>query len=367
MTFQTTFRKMTTLAALTLSLLSATSPAALARSPSGQEVVAFHVPWDPASAPDLAAHKDRIDVFAPQWVALVAADGTLRVTPDPAAQAVLKAAPGVAVMPVLSNTHDGIWDTAAASAMLASPGARAKVIARLTALAKARGWAGYVFDFENLTPAGVAAYPGFVAQARKALGPQGRKTWVTAFLSADPDTVIKPLAAASDRLVLMAYDECWSTSTPGPVAGEDWLEAVLPVKLAGIDPGKAMLAVGTYGYDWPVGKPATVTGVAAAQALAASKGVAVAHDPASANAVFRYQDKGQKHTVWMTDAHVWAYELAAARAAGLKGLAVWRLGLEDPAIWSTPAAAAPYGIGNPPAKLPRCFLLGSPWAKDAPQ
>jgi len=355
----------TALAALAAAVASLTP--AFARAPSGQEVVAFHVPWDAGSAPDLAAHKDRIDVFAPQWVALVAADGTLRITLDPAAQAVLKAAPGVAVMPVVSNAHDSIWDTASASAMLTSPAARSKVIARLAALAKARGWAGYVFDFENLTPAGIAAYPAFVAQARKALAADGRRAWVTAFLSADPATVLQPLSKASDRLVLMAYDECWSTSTPGPVAGEDWLEQILPAKLAGLDASKAMLAVGTYGYDWPIGKPATVTGVAAAQGLAAAKGVAIAHDPASGNAVFRYVDKGQKHTVWMTDAHTWSYELAAARAAGLKGLAIWRLGLEDPAIWTTPAAAAPYGIGNPPAKLPRCFLLGSPWAKDAPQ
>ncbi|MGA0602059.1 glycosyl hydrolase family 18 protein [Caulobacter sp. KR2-114] len=361
-----TLRRLATILFAVAAALGAPFTSAWARAPSGAEVVAFHVPWDPASAPDLAAHKDRIDVFAPQWVALIAADGTLRLMPDPAAQSVLKTAPGVAVMPVVSNAHDSIWDTASASAMLASPAARAKVIARLTTLAKARGWAGYVFDFENLTPAGVAAYPGFVAQARKALGGQGRKAWVTAFLSADP-SVLQPLSKASDRLVLMAYDECWSTSTPGPVAGEDWLEQLLPAKLAGLDAGKAMLAVGTYGYDWPIGKPATVTGVAPAQALAASKGAAITHDPASANAVYRYTDKGQKHTVWMTDAHVWAYELAAAKAAGLKGLAIWRLGLEDPAIWTTPAAAAPYGIGNPPAKLPRCFLLGSPWAKAAPQ
>lgn len=353
------------LAAAAAVLATSLTPA-LARSPSGQEVVAFHVPWDAASAPDLAAHKDRIDVFAPQWVALIAPDGTLRVTPDPAAQAVLKSAPGVAVMPVVSNAHDSIWDTASASAMLVSAPARAKLIARLAALARTRGWAGYVFDFENLTPAGVAAYPAFVAQARKALATDRRKAWVTAFLSADP-SVLQPLSKASDRLVLMAYDECWSTSTPGPVAGEDWLEQSLPAKLAGLDAGKAMLAVGTYGYDWPIGKPATVVGVAAGQALAAARGAQIAHDPASANAVFRYVDKGQRHTVWMTDAHTWSYELAAARAAGLKGLAIWRLGLEDPAIWATPAAKAPYGVGNPPAKLPRCFLLGSPWAKDAPQ
>jgi spore germination protein YaaH len=353
-----------TLAALPLLLASAVSPVvAAAKTPGAGSVTAFHVPWDPASQAGLSAHLGGIDVFAPQWIALTAADGTLATPPDTAALKTLRRAPAMTVLPVITNAHDGVWDGAAASAAMASPAARAKVVARLVILAKAHGWGGYVLDFESLTPAGVAAYPGFVAQARKALARAGKTTWVTAFLSADP-TVIKPLADASDKVVLMAYDECWSTSTPGPVAGEDWLEEVLPAKLAGLDAGKALLAVGAYGYDWPAGKAATVIGIPAAKALAAAHGAAITHDPASANATFKYQDAaGARHTVWMTDAYTWSYELAAARSAGLKGVAVWRLGLEDPAIWTTPPAKAPYGTGNPPAKLPRCFLLGSPWAK----
>ncbi|HEX7758174.1 MAG TPA: glycosyl hydrolase family 18 protein [Caulobacteraceae bacterium] len=350
-------------AALTTALVTGAVGAAEAKAPGGGEVTAFHVPWDPASQAALAAHLDGIDVFAPQWVALTAADGTLATPPDLKALKTLKRSRRITVLPVITNAHDGVWDGAAASGAMADPAVRAKVIAQLAARAKAHGWGGYVFDFEALTPAGVAAYPGFVAQARKALAKGGKTTWVTAFLSADP-AVIKPLADASDRVVLMAYDECWSTSTPGPVAGVDWLEEVLPVKLAAIDPNKALLAVGAYGYDWPAGKAATVIGVPAAKALAEAHGVAVTHDAASANATFKYQDAaGARHTVWMTDALTWSYELAAAKAAGLRGVAVWRLGLEDPAIWTTPAAAAPYGTGNPPAKLPRCFLLGSPWAK----
>ncbi len=350
-----------TLLTIAIALAGGTTAAAPAGA-TGGGVTAFHVPWDPASQAGLAAHLGHIDVFAPQWIAVTTADGTLATPPDLKALATLKGAKGTIVLPVITNAHDGVWDGAAAEGVMARPEVRAKVIARLVALAKARGWGGYVFDFEALPPTGVAAYPGFVAQARKALTRAGKTTWVTAFLSADP-AVLKPLADASDRLVLMAYDECWSTSTPGPVAGEDWLEAVLPVKLAALDPGKALLAVGAYGYDWPVGKPATVIGVPAAKALAAAHGVAITHDPASANATFKYQDTaGVRHTVWMTDAFTWSYERAAARAAGLRGVAVWRLGLEDPAIWTTPPAGAPYGTGNPPAKLPRCFLLGSPWA-----
>jgi spore germination protein YaaH len=71
------------------------------------------------------------------------------------------------------------------------------MIAQLVALAKAQGFAGYVFDFENLSPAGVAAYPSFIAQARAALKPTGREVWVTAPF-ADDSWPLKRLQAAAD-------------------------------------------------------------------------------------------------------------------------------------------------------------------------
>src|SRR5262249_9634464 len=146
--------------------------------------------------------------FSPLWVTLSGADGSLTVSDDAAA---LRLQRGAHILPLVANAHDGIWDGPAAAAVLADPVVRAKVISRLADLATQHRWDGYVFDLEALPPEALAAYPVFLAEARTALGRRGKAAWVTALLSADP-IALKAQQDAADRLVLMAYDECWATS-----------------------------------------------------------------------------------------------------------------------------------------------------------
>ena len=154
------------------------------------------------------------------------------------------------VFPIVSNAHDEVWDTAAADGALLNARAGNAFIAALAAKAKAERYAGYVLDFENLSPAGATAYAPLLAKLRQALKPQGRELWVTATLAADP-ALVHALEGATDGVVLMAYDQCWANSTPGPIAGQDWLERTLDAKLAGVDPSHYLVALGAYGYDWP--------------------------------------------------------------------------------------------------------------------
>src|SRR6185437_8949488 len=152
--------------------------------------------------------------------------------------------------------------------------------------ARAEGFAGYVIDFENLAPAGVAGYPALVGLLRDRLHADGRQLWVTALLSTDPATEQRLLASA-DAVVLMAYDQCWATSTPGPIADDAWVGANLPAKLAGADPGRFVVALASYGYDWPAGRTARVVSVPAARELAAKAHARIAPAPGS-DAHFSY-------------------------------------------------------------------------------
>lgn len=321
---------------------------------AGPDVI-FHVPWDGGARAELPARLAAGRIFAPLWVSLTAGDGTLSVADDPAMAAT--ALGRVRVMPLITNAHDGRWDADAVGGLFADPGARAGVAARLADLAARHRWAGYIFDFEGLPPQTAALYPTFVAEMREALRKRGRSVWVTALLSTDAPSQ-KALQDSADSLVLMAYDECWATSTSGPVAGEDWLETVLADRLHGLDAGKVVLALGAYAYDWPASGAASVRPVPEALAIARAHGVSVTRDLATANATFDYDEAGVRHTVWIADSVSYAWAAAAARAGGVKRLALWRLGLEDAGLWSTPPAPRPYlKPGDPPPKLPRCFLL----------
>ncbi|MGB8601443.1 MAG: hypothetical protein WCD42_04525, partial [Rhizomicrobium sp.] len=217
----------------------------------GTEMTAFHVPWDPASLASFSGHHDRIDVLSPQWLLLSSADGALTAVPDPSADALLRGFTRTPkIVPLVANVHDGVWDQAAAAAFIGDKAARDRTVARLVALAAEKHFSGYILDLENLSDESIAALPGFVRTLMVSFRAAKLELWLC--VPVGPE--IWPLAAmqqAGAGLLFMAYDQCWDSSTPGPVAGIDWLAAVLPVRLRQLDRDKIIVALAGYGYDWP--------------------------------------------------------------------------------------------------------------------
>jgi spore germination protein YaaH len=323
--------------------------------------VGFYDAWDQGDLPALPRQLKGLSVFSPRWLTIRGPQGQVVVEPDAQAEKLAKnAAPRLKLAPLVSNAHDDIWDQAAADAVILDPKAQKAFLADLVRIAQAKGYDGYVLDFENLSPRAAAGYPALLAAARAALGPSGREAWAT--VAPGPDEPLKALAASGDAAVLMAYDECWATSNAGPVAGADWLRRLLADRLRGVDPRKVVIALAAYGYDWPDGQAGKPIGAAAAMDLARRMKVQVLRDRASGNAHFAYAAAdGHPHQVWFVDASAFAADRAAASAFNPRGYAVWRLGMEDPALWSLPPAPHGGGKAGPttgPAPHP-CNLLKS--------
>ena len=310
--------------------------------------VGFYDAWDRSDRPALPKQLEKLDVFAPRWITVRGAKGDVVVEPDHG-EAALAAQQGarLTVMPLVSNAHDDIWDAAAADAVILDPTVQKAFAARLVQLAQARGFAGYVFDFENLSPRTEAAYGAMLKAVRQGLSPSGRQVWAT--MGPGPDEPLPAVAAAADAAVLMAYDECWATSNAGPIAGADWLARLLSDRLAGLEPRRVVVAMAAYGYDWPAGAAGRPIGAAEAMRLAARLRAKVARDPASQNVHFAYTAAdGRLHQVWFIDAGAFAADRAVAARWSPRGYAIWRLGLEDPALW-TLARAPRAPAGHPPA------------------
>jgi spore germination protein YaaH/peptidoglycan/xylan/chitin deacetylase (PgdA/CDA1 family)/GT2 family glycosyltransferase len=299
--------------------------------------VGFYVSWDERSRESLRAHVEQLDVVAPQWVQLQVRPGDVTVTNDPQARAIIQAsARKPTLMPLVYNAREEVWDGPLGDRVITDPTARARLLANLAALAGKRGYSGYVFDFESLSPAGLAAYPAFLGQARAAFRPLGLQVWVTAPF-ADRSWPLKPLQAASDVVVMMAYDQHWATGGAGPAAAQDWFQSNLAQDFGDLDPQRTVIALGAYGYDWTQGtKPHadTVTFHEAAL-IAHDSEVDVPLDPASLNPHFAYADEqGRPHEVWFLDAVTFYNQMAAANPWRPKGYGLWRLGSEDPGVWS---------------------------------
>ena len=73
----------------------------------------------------------------------------------------------------------------------------------------------------------------------------------------------------------------------------------------------------------------TVVGYDDAQRLAESAGVQLERDPAS----LALHASANRWDLWTTDAELLDTLVHDARGLGITTFALWRLGLEDPAIW----------------------------------
>ncbi|MBI1197892.1 MAG: glycosyltransferase [Phenylobacterium sp.] len=301
--------------------------------------VGFYVSWDETSRASLKAHVDQLDVVSPQWIGLTP-DGRLDVTHDPEARAIIaRAKTPPSLLPAVYNARDGVWNGPEADRIVTDPTARRTMLDQLATLAQHQGFAGYVFDFENLSPAAIAAYPTFISEAVARLRPLGREVWVTAPFADDSWPLVR-LQRAADAIVLMAYDQHWGTGDPGPPAGQDWFQSQLADRLSRLDPARTVVALGAYGYDWTLPRPghpgrATAVTYAEATQIAHDSGAQAAMDPASLNPTFAYEDEtGARHEVWFLDAATLHNQLRVADGFRPRGYALWRMGGEDPLDWT---------------------------------
>jgi cellulose synthase/poly-beta-1,6-N-acetylglucosamine synthase-like glycosyltransferase/spore germination protein YaaH/peptidoglycan/xylan/chitin deacetylase (PgdA/CDA1 family) len=311
--------------------------------------VGFYVSWDAESRASLAQHVNALDVVAPQWFAMKGAGGDLDITEDPQAIALIARAPKPpAVLPVVHNYASGSFNTALAHGLLHNPAAQAKMIATLVAQAQKKNYSGYVFDIENIAPADLPLYPAFLAKVRGALKPISREVWVAAPFD-DDDWPLKALQDNSDTLMLMAYDQHWQTGQPGPTAGEDWFEKYLEDRLSKLDPDHVIMVLGSYGYDWTKAQSGKAY-EANADPVTFQEAIQIAHDSEvdilmdddALNPHYGYlDDDGRQHALWFLDATTVFNQIKVTDPWRPRGYALWRMGSEDPGVWSL--FGSPYG------------------------
>ncbi|WP_297513154.1 glycosyltransferase [uncultured Caulobacter sp.] len=321
-------------------------------APNGAAVrplsVGFYVAWDEDSRESLRRNVDKLDVVSPQWVAIKGAKGDITLVDDPEGVARIANAPNhPAVLPLVHNSANAQFNGPLADALLADPAARAKLIDNLSRLAAQHGYGGYVFDFENLSAKGLAAYPKFLDEARAAFKDTGREAWVTAPFD-EEGWPLKRLQDSSDALVLMAYDQHYALGDPGPNAGQDWYQSELGKRFAHqLDPARTILALGAYGYDWTLkpdgsrasGSPATFH---EAMRNAQDASATIRMDADALNPTYTYtDDNGDNHVVWFLDAVTLFNQVKVSDPWKPRGYGLWRMGMEDPGVWSL--LGKPYG------------------------
>jgi cellulose synthase/poly-beta-1,6-N-acetylglucosamine synthase-like glycosyltransferase/spore germination protein YaaH/peptidoglycan/xylan/chitin deacetylase (PgdA/CDA1 family) len=295
--------------------------------------VGFYVPWDESSTFSLQRHIGDLDWLAPVWVTLTGPNHQFNVLPDRNGRAVINAATHrPLILPVVQNFANGKVDETGIENLLANPALRRHFLDQLEAFLLSNHASGAVFDFENLNRAGQSNYLQLLREARQRFAAHG---WlVTIAAPVDQDWDLKRFAALSDKMFVMAYDEHSNDGPPGPIASQQWWATVVASAVRQIPRDKAIVTIGNYAYDWHdgTGDPENVE---EAWVDAGDSAAQPTFDRIAANSTFAYQDEeGHPHVVWLLDAASAYNEITVLRRAGIRDVALWRLGAEDPGLWS---------------------------------
>ncbi len=332
----------------------------------------YYVDDDAGSYASLRNHIHQIDILFPEWLYTTDAAGTLlgaytvqaplRTFNVVDAHGVHGVDPQNKIRDLISATHEDTeifpliknfnvltqqWDLSVAD-MLKNPAARSHLEEQLGKfLAANPSYHGLSLDLESLPDDAIPGYEALIGELYEQMHPKKLRLFVNQGVGADDDQ-FRFLAQHSDGILLMNYDEHEETGNPGPIASQNWFENNLKRVLKLVPKEKIICAIGNYGYNWTVslqekdkhGEPKVLDtediSVQDGWQLASDAGADLGLAGDELNPHFTYDDEDNhvRHQVWMLDAVTALNELRAARQMGLQTFALWRLGEEDPSLWS---------------------------------
>lgn len=139
------------------------------------------------------------------------------------------------------------------------------------------------------------------------------------------------ISKIADRIMIMAYDEHWSTSKSGPVASVEWCEKIAGYAASVIPAEKLVMGLPFYGRTWANEKPAQgwyFSGI---------------------NRIMREYNSGKVEYVdyvpsvkidmkvhidaWFEDSYSTVAKMRLYKSKNVEKIAFWRIGQEDPSVW----------------------------------
>ncbi len=309
-------------------------------------VLGFYVNWDDNSFAALKVHAREMDWVAGEWAFLADSGNTVSWNLGDVKKkdvlglmATFSSDERPRLFAMLTNV-DPIshkFDTRRVRQLLTSTANRGAVVAQLVAGVQRYGLAGIAVDLENVETVLQPNLGAFVRELREALRASHGLVLQTVAADAD-DAELRGAGANADYAVVMLYDEHYVTGDPGPVASQPWYDSSAVRALTLIRPDKTIFAVGTYGYHWDDtgdGRPADAATFAEVMRLVREHKGTVTFSPTAQNPVATWTDPDSTdHQVWFLDATTAWNELATTSRLGARGVAIWRLGAEDPSLWS---------------------------------
>lgn len=292
----------------------------------------FTAPWDPRSAASVAAHGNELAAVVSGFITLDSVSfRPLVLFPDALAS---HAGPHRRSMALVTTYEGDRFHPEIIRGLAGDSTALGRTAGATASLLGAGGYRGAVLDFEGLTPNDFDA----LLRATRAFADSARAHGIPEIGMAVPATdtasyPARPFLADGrvDFVVVMLYDQHWPTSPPGPIASPEWANRALGLRAGEAGASRIVAAYPVYGYEWRRDSAAAaVISFEEARQLARGAQVPLVRDPASATLHAEARD----WSVWVSDAVLLDSLVRGGRRLGVNRFALWRLGLEDPRVWT---------------------------------
>ncbi|MCR4790521.1 MAG: glycoside hydrolase [Treponemataceae bacterium] len=194
---------------------------------------------------------------------------------------------------------------------------------------------GVQIDFELVSASDAKEYYSFLRELRRRLP---RKKILSIAIPARVKTLqndaynYEILTKIVDRIVVMAYDEHWSTSVPGPVASMEWCKRIMDYSKTIIPPEKLIMGTPFYGRCW------NTDDTAGAYKFTSTKRV---QKEEKITEISRFDDipsfKVKKEVVYQfyyDDLYSMLKRLDMYADNQVQNVSFWRSGQEDAEIWN---------------------------------
>ncbi|MDD2463651.1 MAG: glycosyltransferase [Desulfobulbus sp.] len=297
----------------------------------------FYEGWDPDSLDSLKAHADQLTHICPDWM-LLNGSGTIEVRTDEQVLAVVENH-DLQLMPLLQNLGENdTWHAEAVEWIINGTEQRRQAfIAQLIEALNTMDADGVVLDWQQVDPSYRDAMSSFLTSLALALHQQQLELWLCTPVGRELKVFdLDHLSRHVDHFVALLHDENAESDHPGPIASQPFFKGWLTTLVDGYGrPQQWIISQGAYGYDWSEGahEGEHVSFQDVMSRAGHSDQANCGFTPPEANPHFVYDDGKAVHTVWFLDAVTFLNQLSLVRAHHAGGIAINRLGNEDPALW----------------------------------
>lgn len=287
---------------------------------------------------------DGLDIVSPTWFHLIDTKGTVSNGADP--RYVSWAHKNGYKVWVLFNNDVGIDGT---SKVLNNTDLRDNVIRQVLALAALYKVDGINIDFENVYKKDKDVLTQFVRELTPYLKEQGLMVSIDVTVPDGSDNWSlcydrKALGQVVDYVMLMTYDQHWSTSPEaGSVAQISWVEKNIQKVIELVPREKLLLGLPFYTRLWKedvytngskkVSSPKALS-MSGAEKLLKENNAVTRWDEESGQFYAEYAKDGSTYKIWLEDDNSINLKSALVQKYQLAGAAAWSRTNEKPSIWN---------------------------------